>query len=80
MNEEFGAEVDILVEEKIGDLAEVDGEVAESIRKFREDEIILIPGGGGDYGERIIPESEDEAEKVREKRKIEINCRYKERS
>lgn len=80
LNEEFGAEVDILVEEKIGDLAEVDGEVAESIRKFREDEIILIPGGGGDYGERIIPEREDEAEKVREKRKIEINCRYKERS
>lgn len=64
LNEAFGAEVDILVEEKIEDISEVDEEVAESIRKFREDEIVMIPGGGGDYGERIIPENEEERQEL----------------
>ena len=64
LNEAFGAEVDILVEERIEDISEVDEEVAESIRKFREDEIVMIPGGGGDYGERIIPENEEERQEL----------------
>ena len=37
----------------------------------------MIPGGGGDYGERIIPENKDEKEIIQEERKDEINCRYK---
>ncbi|MFB6116489.1 MAG: TIGR00375 family protein [Candidatus Nanosalina sp.] len=76
LNEEFGAEVDILVEEKIEDIAEVDEEVAESIRKFREDEIVMVPGGGGDYGERIIPENKEERKKILEEKASEIDCRY----
>jgi uncharacterized protein (TIGR00375 family) len=76
LNEEFGAEVDILVEIDIEEIAKVDEEVAESIRKFREDEIIMIPGGG-DYGERILPESKEEAEEIREEREDEIKCKYK---
>ena len=64
LNEAFGAGVDILVEEKIEDISEVDEEVAESIRKFREDDIVMIPGGGGDYGERIIPENEEERQEL----------------
>ena len=75
LNEEFGAEVDILVEIEIERIAEVDEEVAESIRKFRDDEIIMVPGGGGDYGERILVDDEEEAEKIREERKDEIECR-----
>ena len=77
LNEEFGAEIDILVEIEIEKIADVDETIAESIKKFREDDIIMIPGGGGDYGERIIPENKEEAEKVREERKNEINCRYR---
>lgn len=76
LNEEFGAEIKILVEIDIDKIADVDEEVAESIRKFREDEIIMVPGGGGNYGERMIPENKEEAEKVREEREDEINCRY----
>ncbi len=76
LNEEFGAEADILVEEEIEDIAEVDEEVAESIRKFREDEIVMIPGGGGDYGERIIPENEKERKEILEEKASEIACRY----
>ena len=76
-NEEFGDEASILIDEEIEDLEEIDEGVAESIRKFREDEIIMIPGGGGDYGERILPEKEEEASEIREERRLEINCRYK---
>jgi uncharacterized protein (TIGR00375 family) len=76
LNEGFGAEVDILVEIDIEDIAEIDEEVAESIRMFRNDEIVMIPGGGGDYGERILPDSEEEREKIMEERKDEINCSY----
>jgi len=77
LNKEFGAEIDILVEKDIQQLAQVDREVAESIRKFRNDEIVMIPGGGGEYGERIIPEDTEEEKKVIENRKDEINCRYR---
>jgi PHP family Zn ribbon phosphoesterase len=75
-NQAFGAEIDILIEEEIEDLAKVDEEVAESIRKFREDEIIMVPGGGGSYGERFLPENEEEASMIREEKKDEIHCRY----
>ncbi|AOV94782.1 hypothetical protein AQV86_02545 [Nanohaloarchaea archaeon SG9] len=77
LNKEFGAEIDILVEKDIQQLAQVDREVAESIRKFRNDEIVMIPGGGGEYGERIIPEDTEEKKEVIENRKDEINCRYR---
>ena len=76
LNEEFGAESDILVEIDIEDLKKVDPEVAESIRKFREDEIVMIPGGGGNYGERIIPEDKEEKEKIIEEKQCEIDCHY----
>ncbi len=76
LNEEFGAEIDILVEIEIEEIAEIDEEVAESIRKFREDEIVMIPGGGGQYGERIIPEDVSEREEILEEKSSEIECRY----
>lgn len=76
LNEKFGAEVDILVEIDVDELAEVDEEVAESIRKFRGDEIVMVPGGGGEYGERIIPEDKEEREKIIEEKASEIECRY----
>lgn len=79
LNEEFGAEIDILVEEDVDDLVEKDEEVAESIRKFREDDIIMIPGGGGNYGERVLPENEEEASRIKSERSSEIKCRYRPR-
>ena len=76
LNEEFGAEADILVEEEIEKLAEVDEEVAESIKKFREDEIVMIPGGGGGYGERILPENREQRQEIEEEKASEIKCIY----
>jgi PHP family Zn ribbon phosphoesterase len=51
--------------------------VAESIRKFREDIIVMVPGGGGNYGERIIPEDREHMQEIKERRNSEIQCRYK---
>ncbi len=76
-NEEFGDEASILIDKEISELAEVDEDVAESIRMFREDEIIMIPGGGGEYGERILPENKEEASEIMENRGLEINCCYR---
>ncbi|MFP4230191.1 MAG: TIGR00375 family protein [Candidatus Nanohaloarchaea archaeon] len=76
LNERFGDEASILVDEKIQRLKAVDQRVAESIRMFRKDEIIMVPGGGGDYGERILPEDRSEKERVMEERRDEIECRY----
>lgn len=76
LTKEFGAEVNILAEIDIKDLAEIDDEIAESIRKFRKDKIIMIPGGGGDYGRRILPESEEKREKIMNEKEAEINCNY----
>ena len=75
-NEEFGDEASILIDEEVEVLREVDKDVADSIRKFRENEIIMVPGGGGDYGERILAENEEEASEIRGDRHLEINCRY----
>ncbi len=78
LNGELGNETDILIEKSIQDIARVDKEVADSIRKFRDDEIVMIPGGGGDYGERIIPEDREQLEKIRDDRKDQIRCQYPE--
>jgi len=74
--EDVGTEADILVNENIGRIAEVDNDVAESIRKFREDIIVMVPGGGGNYGERIIPEDREHMQDIKERRNSEIQCRY----
>ena len=74
--EDLGAEADILVDRNIGRIAEVDNDVAESIRKFREDIIVMVPGGGGNYGERIIPEDREHMQDIKERRNSEIQCRY----
>ncbi len=76
-NEKFGEEASILIDEEIDNLSKVDEEVAESIRKFREDEIVMIPGGGGEYGERILPENREEKQNIIEENRPEIKCRYR---
>ena len=78
LNKEFGSEADILVQISIEKLIEVDEQVAESIKKFRNDDIVMIPGGGGEYGERIIPENDKERENIMEEKASEIECRYEE--
>ena len=74
--EDLGAEADILVDRNIGRIAEANNDVAESIRKFREDIIVMVPGGGGNYGERIIREDREHMQDIKERRNSEIQCEY----
>ncbi len=55
----FGSEIKVLVDAPIKELAEVDGEIARTIKLYREDKFKIIEGGGGRYGE-IVFRKEDE--------------------
>lgn len=72
--ERFGSEIKVLTDAGVEGIAEVNPAVASSIKKFREGETILIPGGGGKYGELIIPKDREELKEIIKKRSSEINC------
>lgn len=72
----FESEIDILVDRDISELEEVNKKVAESIKKFREEKTIMVPGGGGKYGELIIPRDEEERERIVEDRRDDIEGYY----
>lgn len=48
--ETLGTEISILTEVAVEEIASVDQTLAEAIRRFREGEVELHPGGGGKYG------------------------------
>ncbi|WP_175059098.1 TIGR00375 family protein [Thermococcus sp. 2319x1] len=54
---EFGSEIAVLVDIPIKSIAELIGEdIAKAIWAFRNEKLIVIPGGGGKYGEIRLPE------------------------
>ncbi|WP_048055029.1 TIGR00375 family protein [Thermococcus onnurineus] len=53
---EFGSEIEVLVDVPIESLAEVHEEVAKAVWAYRKGKLIVIPGGGGKYGEIKLPE------------------------
>ncbi|ANF23134.1 TIGR00375 family protein [Thermococcus piezophilus] len=53
---EFGSEIEVLVDVPIESLAEVHEEVAKAVWAYRKGKLIVIPGGGGKYGEINLPE------------------------
>ncbi|NJE42376.1 TIGR00375 family protein [Thermococcus sp. GR6] len=53
---EFGSEIKVLVDVPIESLAEVHEEVAKAVWAYRKGKLIVIPGGGGKYGEIRLPE------------------------
>ncbi|AFL94481.1 phosphohydrolase [Thermococcus cleftensis] len=53
---EFGSEIRVLVDVPLESLAEVHEEVAKAVWAYREGKLIVIPGGGGKYGEIKLPE------------------------
>ena len=73
---EFGSEIDILVDREIPELEKVNRRVADAVRKFREERTIMVPGGGGKYGELIIPRDEEERKRILKDRRDEIECVY----
>lgn len=53
---DFGSEIRVLVDVPVKELAGVHEEVAKAIWAYRNEKLIVIPGGGGKYGEIRLPE------------------------
>ncbi|WP_042698571.1 TIGR00375 family protein [Thermococcus sp. PK] len=54
---EFGSEISVLVDVPIRSIAKLVGDdIAKAIWAFRNEKLIVIPGGGGKYGEIKLPE------------------------
>lgn len=54
---EFGSEIAVLVDVPIRSIAKLVGDdIAKAIWAFRNEKLIVIPGGGGKYGEIKLPE------------------------
>ncbi|USS40608.1 TIGR00375 family protein [Thermococcus aggregans] len=77
---EFGSEIAVLVDVPVKNIAELVGEeVAKAVWAFRKEKLIVIPGGGGKYGEIKLPDEIKNA-KLEEIESVEIkqeNVYYK---
>ncbi|AFK22999.1 putative phosphohydrolase, PHP family [Pyrococcus sp. ST04] len=69
---EFGSEIRVLVDVPIETLAQIHEDVAKAIWAYRNGKLIVIPGGGGKYGEIRLPEEIRKA-KIQELENIEIS-------
>ncbi|ADT83356.1 TIGR00375 family protein [Thermococcus barophilus] len=69
---EFGSEIKVLVDVPIESIAQLIGEdIAKAIWAFRNEKLIIIPGGGGKYGEIKLPDEIKRA-KIQDLNSIEI--------
>ncbi|ASJ03567.1 phosphotransferase [Thermococcus profundus] len=68
---EFGSEIRVLVDAPLEALAEIHEDVAKAVWAYREGKLIVIPGGGGKYGEIRLPE-EIRTAKIEELESIEV--------
>jgi len=53
---EFRSEIRVLVDVPVGELAKVHEDVAKAVWAYRNEKLIVVPGGGGKYGEIKLPE------------------------
>ena len=53
---DFGSEIRVLVDTPVSELAKVNEDVAKAVWAYRNEKLIVIPGGGGRYGEIKLPE------------------------
>ncbi len=51
----FGSEVAVLLDADPGEMSFVDSRIVEAIKAFREDRVVIHPGGGGKYGWIELP-------------------------
>ena len=69
---EFGSEIKVLVDVPVESIAQLIGEdIAKAIWAFRNEKLIIIPGGGGKYGEIKLPDEIRKA-KIQDLNSIEI--------
>ena len=62
----FGNEINVLINSDIGEIEKFDLNVSKAIEAFRNNNIDIIPGGGGKYGEIKfdLPKIEEKKPKV----------------
>jgi len=58
--DEFGSEVTVLLDAQLDSIEGVDPAVIHAVRMFREGRVMVIPGGGGQYGRIEIMDREDD--------------------
>ncbi|MCD6558451.1 MAG: TIGR00375 family protein [Palaeococcus sp.] len=72
---EFGSEINVLVDAPIEAIAKIIGEdIAKAIWAFRNEKLIVIPGGGGKYGEIRLPKEIKKA-KLEDLESIEVESK-----
>jgi len=74
---EFGSEIRVLVDVPVEALAQVHEEVAKAVWAYRSGKLIVIPGGGGKYGEIKLPEEIRNA-KIDELESVEVKVESEE--
>lgn len=72
--EEFGSENSILFSVRPEEIAPRHPEIADALKKFRDGFVVFVPGGGGRYGQVIIPKDAEEMKRIVIERSSEINC------
>jgi len=55
----FGSEINVMLEADLSEIAKVTAPaIVEAIQAFRDKKVIIIPGGGGEYGKIELPTNE----------------------
>lgn len=54
--QEFGNEIEVMINTSLDEIKSIDKKIAHSIEAFRNKTLIMVPGGGGKYGEIKFPE------------------------
>ncbi len=73
--ERFGNEINVLADTPIEELREVEKGTAEKISAFRNDWVLFIPGGGGNYGKPVLCDSKQEFERKKIELGKQLECR-----
>ena len=60
----FGTEINVLIDVPLDEISNVDGNVALAIESFRNNTIKVIPGGGGQYGQILFKKEEKKSKVV----------------
>ncbi|MFH1751878.1 MAG: endonuclease Q family protein [archaeon] len=74
--EKFDNEINILVDLEIEEIAKVNKQASLAVNAFRNDLVIMIPGGGGNYGKPVITYSEKEFKEKSLEMEKELQCFY----
>lgn len=55
--QEFGNEIEVMINAPMDEIKNIDKEISPAIQAFRDKTLIMVPGGGGKYGEIKFPEN-----------------------